>query len=313
MASWSPTPSFVELASGITLEVDLWGPPAGLPVLFIHGGYGGPVTTVLGRPPWFDLVLEPGDPIRLVRYSRRNAGASSYVFEPFDLADHADDALHLLDALGIDRAVIIGSSAGGPVALLFALAWPDRVYALGLPNTGAAIMSPSPTGFGGSYPPGVLARIDEVTGRMAIVDDVQRRGAAAVYRDRAADIRAGLVEQAVVRAEVLGVDPEPLLALAGAVDDDELYRQWSGAVLNWAALAGHDLYPRLGEIGALGMPTCIVHGDADDIVPFEFGAQLHAGIAGSELHRIPGGAHEITRDPAGAAVLRRWLLDLAYR
>lgn len=311
MAPWAPTPRFVTIGGGVTLETDLWGPADGLPVLFIHGGYGGPVTTALGRPPWFDMVLRPGDPVRLVRYSRRNAGLSTYVFDPVDLGDLAGDAAGLLDALGIERAVIVGSSAGGPIALQFALSWPDRVVALGLPNTGAAIMHPRPSGFPDPPPAGVMARIDEVVGRIAIVDDVAVRGARAVYDDHADGIRAALVDQAVIRAEVLGVDPGPLRARAAGVDDDALFGQWHGSILNWVATIGHDLHERLPEISAAGLRTCIVHGDADEIVPFEFGEQLHAAIAGSEFHAIAGAPHEVTRDEAGAAAMRDWLLRIA--
>lgn len=295
------------IGSGIELETWYQGPDEGLPVLFIHGGYGGPVTTLLGRPPWFEDVFHANDPVRLVRYSRRNAGASTYVFDDFALADLAADAVGLLDALAIDRAVLVGSSAGGPVALELTLTWPERVIALCLPNTGAAIMSDRPEGFGDTIPPMVMSRVDEVVGRLAIVDDVMARGPEAAFADRVDEIRAGLFEAALIRADVLCCDPAPLVELAATASEAELRRQWHGAILNWAATAGHDFHGRLGEIA---VETLIIHGDADEIVPFEFGAHLHAEIAASTFHRIPEATHEVTRDPRAVAVLRQWVLSL---
>ena len=171
----------VAVGPGIELETWIQGPDDGLPVLFIHGGYGGPVTTLLGTPPWFDGVFSTEDPVRLIRYSRRNAGASTYVLEPFDLPDLAADALGLLDALGVDRAVVIGSSAGGPVAVQLALTWPERVVALGLPNTAAAIMSDRPAGLDGLLSPMVMARsgflgvIEKLAGALPTISITQSR------------------------------------------------------------------------------------------------------------------------------------------
>lgn len=298
----------IEISSGFWLETDRTGPPDGLPVLFIHGGYGGPITTLFGPPRWFDGVFLPSDPVRLVRYSRRNSGASSYVFEPFDLLDLAADAAGLLDALAIDRAVIVGSSAGGPVALEFALAWPERVIALALPNTGPAIMCERPSLLPDPVPESILARLYEVAGRLAIVRDVDHRGVETAFASRADQIRAALLDEAVLRAPRLGRDPAELLALAAGVSDDDLRWQWHGSVLNWAATEGHDHAPRLSEID---VATCIIHGDADTVVPFEYGQMLHRGIAGSSFHRIAAGPHEITRDPRGATILRRWALGIA--
>src|SRR5258708_35101402 len=78
---------------------------------------------------------------RTIVYDRRNAGQSSYGLEHLSMATLAADALGLLDHLKIQRAVIVGSSAGGPIALQLALSAPERVIALGLPDTGANLAS----------------------------------------------------------------------------------------------------------------------------------------------------------------------------
>lgn len=55
------------------------------------------------------------------------------------VTDYARDLLALLDALALDRAVMVGHSMGGAIALTLALDWPDRVAGLGLVGTGARL------------------------------------------------------------------------------------------------------------------------------------------------------------------------------
>ncbi|NOG48044.1 MAG: alpha/beta fold hydrolase [Chloroflexi bacterium] len=56
-----------------------------------------------------------------------------------DMAGHADDLAALLDALGIDRAIVCGHSMGGAVALTFAIQHPDRMLGMALISTGARL------------------------------------------------------------------------------------------------------------------------------------------------------------------------------
>ena len=114
----------------------------GPPLLFIHGGYGGPLTSLVapGEMPGSFFA----ETARTITYDRRCAGRSEYVLNKYTNEDLAADAAALLDHLDVDAAIVIGTSAGGPIALQFALTWPERVTALGLPNTGAALMSLTP-------------------------------------------------------------------------------------------------------------------------------------------------------------------------
>src|SRR6266542_6588863 len=118
--------------NGVDLRYERHG--TGLPLLFIHGGYGGAASTLVPQEQIVASIM-PLDRIQTIVYDRRNAGRSEYVLAPFTLADLVEDAAALLDHLGHRRAVIVGSSAGGPIALLFALTHPDRTIALALPNT----------------------------------------------------------------------------------------------------------------------------------------------------------------------------------
>lgn len=290
------------VATGVELEYTVTGRDDGLPVLFIHGGYGGPATTIFGQAQPLEGVF--GDEVRLIRYSRRNAGASEYVLEEFDLPDIAADAAGLLDHLGVERTVIIGSSAGGPVALEFAMRWPQRLMALGLPNTGPAIMCEQPEGLPDELPDGVRARLEEVAHRLGIVRDVESRGVAAAFADRARRIRAEAEQAAETIATVRGLDVAELKQRLANTSDDELRRLWHGSILNWRATADHDHWSRLASIQ---VPTVVIHGDADAVVPFEYGEMLRDAIPEAEFHRIADAPHGITQHPEAQAILRDWV------
>jgi pimeloyl-ACP methyl ester carboxylesterase len=105
---------------------------SGMPVILIHGGF-------LDHRMWdgqFDLVAER---YRAIRYDVRAHGRSHSDSVPF--ADQ-DDLRQLLDALVVPRAVIVGLSMGGRIAVDFALTDPDRVAGLVLVGAGLSGFEP---------------------------------------------------------------------------------------------------------------------------------------------------------------------------
>ena len=249
--------------NGVELWYERHG--AGLPLLFIHGGYGGAGSTLGPATEEVIVSILPPERVQTIVYDRRNAGRSQYVLAPFTLADLVADAAALLDYLGHRRAVIVGSSAGGPIAMLFALTHPERTIGLALPNTGADLLSE-----------------ERQVGRerRALIERLEREGAEAVFAGR----REALREQAG--------------AAQGAVSDDDLRRYSTGEIYNFAAYRGYDLTGRLSELAELaerGLPVCVIHGTADETVPFAWGEALHRAIPGSEFHTIEGGGHGILR------------------
>lgn len=265
----------------------------GVPTLFIHGGYGGAPTTLVPQQGVEPDIL-PKDVFATIVYDRRSAGRSQYIAEPYTLPDLAADAAGLLDHLGHDRAIIIGSSAGGPIALQFALNYPERVIALGLPNTSANLSNP-----------------ERAVGRdrRELVDRAAKEGDRAVFEERKARLREapamGAVAPVPGMKERMEERQRSLTEALGKVSDEDLFRYYQGELRNYGAYIDFDFTPQLAE---LTMPVCIIHGDADGTVPFAWGEALHHGIAGSEFHRIGGGEHGILRWPDGAAALREWAL-----
>ncbi|WP_114855647.1 alpha/beta fold hydrolase [Brachybacterium sp. YJGR34] len=103
------------------------GPADALPVLFLHGG-------AVDRRMWHpQLAAFPEH--RVLAPDARGHGGSSDAEGPYRLAD---DVVALLDALGIERAVLAGISMGGGTAVDVALEHPDRVTALVVGGTGTS-------------------------------------------------------------------------------------------------------------------------------------------------------------------------------
>jgi 3-oxoadipate enol-lactonase len=102
----------------------------GTPVLFLHGF---PLDRTMWAPQLGALVTQA----RCIAMDLRGFGESS-VRGPFTMDQYADDALEVLDALHVERAVIAGLSMGGYVALNLWRRQPERVRGLVLANTRAA-------------------------------------------------------------------------------------------------------------------------------------------------------------------------------
>lgn len=135
-------------ANGIELAYQIVGPDNGEALLFIQG-VGGVTPT---EPDPLSMALVDGG-FRVILFDNRDAGASTHMHEAgvpdfeaihqalaageappvaYTLTDMADDAIGLLDALGIERAHIVGGSLGGMIAQIVAADHPERVASLTL-------------------------------------------------------------------------------------------------------------------------------------------------------------------------------------
>jgi esterase len=111
------------VVNGVRLYYEEHG--SGAPILCIHGAGSSALV-------WSDAVQELARLGRVISYDRRGCTRSErpQPYERTSVAEHADDAAALLDALAPEPAVVIGRSYGGTVAADLALRYPDRVRAL---------------------------------------------------------------------------------------------------------------------------------------------------------------------------------------
>jgi rifampin ADP-ribosylating transferase len=132
----------VRLSTGVELDVAQAGPPDGRPVLFLHGY----------TDSWFSYkpVLDrlPAG-LRAIVPSQRGHGDSERPGCCYRVSDFAADAVALLDALGIERAAVVGHSMGSFVAQRVAIDWPDRVERLVLVGSGSSAATPAVVEFHG--------------------------------------------------------------------------------------------------------------------------------------------------------------------
>ena len=262
----------------------------GVPLLFIHGGYGGAATTLAPQTHAIKTIL-PREKVRTILYDRRNAGLSDYTDAHYTMKTIAADALGLLDHLGIDQAIMVGTSAGGPPALEIALSHPERVIALCLPNTGANLAS--------------LERPQGKT-RLELVQRSKAEGDRVVFDGRKTELRMPVPSDSKDPAEI--ARQQTLKAALQSVSDDDLFRYSVGEIRNFEAYLGVDYTPRLLE---LKMPVCIIHGTADRVVPYAWGEALHKAIPQSQMHPIPDADHGILSYDGAAVALREWVLKRA--
>lgn len=289
--------------NGVDLYYETYG--EGTPVIFIHGGYGGPATSLVPALAQPIVNMLAGEAAYLITYDRRCAGRSQYVLDAFTLEDIAGDAAALLDRFDVERAVVVGSSAGGPIALQFALSWPERVIGLALPNTGPALMCERPEGYTEPYSEGVARRLARVRSFLEQVEGAREMGDRAYFESR-----KEIVRNPPLPPGSAAPPPERARRVREAlarVDDDTLFLYYTGMLRNYAAYAGRDLTSRLGE---LSMPAFIVHGSADLAVPIEYAETLRAGIPHAEYHTIEGAGHGIMSNAEAQSLLRDWILNL---
>jgi len=120
-----PPGGFLELPGrGRTFVRDTGGGP-GAPVLLLLHGW-----TATADLNWCTSYRSLARHFRVVALDLRGHGRGIRSRRPFRMRDCADDAAAVLDALGVDRAIAVGYSMGGPVAQLFWRRHPDRATGL---------------------------------------------------------------------------------------------------------------------------------------------------------------------------------------
>jgi pimeloyl-ACP methyl ester carboxylesterase len=245
-------------SNGVSLCVETFGNPKEPAILLVHGASASML--------WWERELCEQLAARqrfVIRYDQRDTGLSTYYppGEPgYKLSDLAADAVGILDALGIERAQIVGRSMSGAVALTLGIDYPDRVSALAFVSTttggeGLPPMEPSFT-----ERPSYDDPVDEVVG--------------------------------VLRAYAGGrlYDEEATRALA--VED--VARTRSPASLGNHFLIDFD-GPRNGGFADITAPTVVVHGDRDPVFPLAHGEALRDAVPGARLVILPDVGHDVPR------------------
>ncbi len=270
-------------ANGIEIEVDDRGPARGEPLLLIMG---------LGM----QLVAWPDELVaalvargfRVIRFDNRDIGLSQGfenlgtpnlltaslrysmrlpVASPYQLRDMAADALGVLDALAIGAAHVCGASMGGMIAQHLAARHPQRVRSLTLLMTSS----------GARHLP---------QASMAVRQAMVARPRSAAVPDVVAHLE-GVVQ--LIGSPAYRPDPLHQRSRIEAA----VRRAWrpSGTARQLVAIAADG--DRSPMLGAIRVPTRVVHGAADPLVPPAAANDLVGKIKGSTLDLVPGMGHDL--------------------
>jgi pimeloyl-ACP methyl ester carboxylesterase len=285
-----PTPTTGEVeANGITIAYESYGSAEDEAILLI-AGVGMPLA---GWP--IELVEElTNRGYRVVRFDNRDVGLSTKMSEaglpdeeaiaaaleagepapmPYTLRDMAADAIGLMDALEIQQAHIVGISMGGAIAQLIAIDYPQRILSL----TTIAADSGNP-----DLP--VIANPEAFAGvppQPATVD----KEAFVAWQVATWQALAGPtypVDEAILREEAerdfeRGFDPEALV------------RHQTVSFLGHIESAGY----RLNNLQKIKVPTVVVQGTEDPLVPVESAEDIAARVPNADLRLIPGLGHYV--------------------
>jgi pimeloyl-ACP methyl ester carboxylesterase len=236
-------------ASGVRIAWERRG--SGPPLLLIHGlGYA--------RWGWEPVVDELAEAHEVVLFDNRGIGDSEAPLGPYSARMLAEDAVAVLDAAGLERAHVLGTSLGGMVALQVALDWPERVDRLVLACTTPGGESAAP------MPEQTVRLIQESPGLPREV--AMRRG----------------VENALAP----GADPAMIeRIMEHRVATAQPLAAWLAQA---AAGVSFDVWDRVGEISAR---TLVLTGDLDVVVDPRNSALLAEMIPGARLETFPGAGH----------------------
>ncbi|MBB5959227.1 pimeloyl-ACP methyl ester carboxylesterase [Saccharothrix tamanrassetensis] len=259
--------------NGVDLCAETFGSPADPAVLLIMGSTG---SMDLWEDDFCDRLAAHGRFV--IRYDHRDTGRS-VAYPPgepgYTFPDLVEDAVGVLDAHDVDRAHVVGLSMGGGIAQLLAVDHPDRVATLTLISTSPSgpndpTLPPMHPSLSAHFAAGGTPEPDW-TSRDSVIDYL---------------VAANRPFQGP-----RPVDEDAARALAGRVFDRSPHIASSA---NHFRVGGGE--PWRARLGGIGVPTLVVHGDVDPLLPPGHAEALVAEIPGARLLVLPETGHEL---PAG--------------
>jgi pimeloyl-ACP methyl ester carboxylesterase len=263
--------------NGIEIEYDTFGDEAAAPLLLVMG-LGAQLVA------WDDefCVLLAAQGFRVIRFDNRDVGLSTKLDGPlpdimaclggdassanYTLDDMADDAIGLLDALGIRATHVVGASMGGMIAQTLAIRHPDRVLSL------CSIMSTTgDRGVGQPTPEAMQILLRPV----------------AQTREEALEM--GVEATRAIGSPGFPFDEARARDRAGRAYD-RCYHPMGVARQLAAIMASGD---RTEALGGVTVPTVVIHGDGDPLVTPSGGEATAKAVPGAELVVIEGMGHDL--------------------
>jgi len=230
--------------NGIRLAYDRRG--KGTPLVLLHG-------YPLDHHLWDEVVPLLQDQFDVILPDLRGFGGSSTVDSFYTMEDIASDIAGLLDFLGIPKAIIVGHSMGGYVALAFARLYPERVAGLCLVSSQVLADTPA-------------KRED----RFKTAAEVADKGIATVVEAMTPKFTSDTRLQEFARNSMEQQQPAAYIGALKAMGERV------------------DSTPFLSR---MDYPVVIVHGDADNLIPIDRAREVKAALPSAYLVEISGAGH----------------------
>jgi len=241
----------------------------GTPVIFLHG-------FPFDHSIWEPLVPLLSKDARMILPDLRGFGRSPVTEDIYSMRLLAEDILHLMDHLKIEKTVLVGHSMGGYVSLAFAHAYPGRLLGLGLVATQAAADGP-----------------ERRQSRYKTAEAVAHKGARVVA--------SSMVSTLTPQKELL----QPINELIMSAHPTGIV----GALKGMAER--HDL---TGELANISVPAVVIAGSSDQLVPKERVETLAQMLPKGWLVTIPNAGHMLMmEDPQAVVTPLRELIKMAER
>lgn len=260
------TASHITTRDGVQLYYKDWGPRTGQPVVFSHGW-------PLSSDSWESQMIFLADHgFRVVAHDRRGHGRSSQPWDGNDMDHYADDLATVIEALDLHDVTLVGfSTGGGEVARYIGRHGTQRVQKAALIGAVTPLMVRTPDNPAGT-PIEVYNDI-----RKASLDDRSQ-----LYLD-------------IASGPFFGFNRQGSTVSQGLVNSFWSQGMQAGHKNTYDSIKAFSETDFREDLKKFDVPTLIVHGDDDQLVPIDSTARAtHKLIRGSKLVIYEGGPHGIT-------------------
>lgn len=241
----------------VDLYYEFHGPETGELLILNNGVF-------MNTASWACQLPELAKRYRVLTYDMRGQGQSEHPDSDYSLDLHAEDLAALMDALGLAKAHMVGTSYGGELNLLMGLRHPERCQTL---VTIASV----------SHSDALLVAMMERWHLAATLGDGPRFFRliyADTYSEGFLNERPDLIPMAEKRYADLDLPAAARL------------------------IESFQRFDVTADLGRIQVPTCIVSAELDILKPRKYGEIMHQAIAGSEFHLIPGAGHVVVLERA---------------
>ena len=293
--------AFVTNSQGLRLWTESFGDPTDPVVLLIMG-------TAAQAIGWPDELVETltGHGKQVIRFDHRDTGQSDcvdFAAAPYTIGDMAGDALSVLDGHQVTAAHIAGASLGGAIGQLLAVHYPDRVRTL------TAIMT-SPMGYeaGPAWARALAGQPPEPGDLPAPAPEFLRHVAAMASSPPTTPeerVAANVETWRILNGTTLPFDADAARRHVEA----SIARARDFQAATHHDLAGRPMIPeRQAPLSSITVPTLVVHGTSDPLLPLPHGQALATLIPGASFEAVPGMGHGFF-SPGIPAQVGRLILD----